>query len=131
MKRELLNLFLKKTLSERKLYLTKDLKKQLIKLFDFEVEDSENRIICKGSNKNKRTGINPITFIQQINSHLKLVLGKHSGFTSHSFSQGIISEFSSKGVNIKIISKFIAFDVKTCMRYISPTDEDIMMNLIR
>ena len=51
----------KKTSSERKLYLTKDFKKQLLPLFDFEIEHDENRVICKGSNKNKRTGINSIT----------------------------------------------------------------------
>ena len=120
----------KKTSSERKLYLTKDFKKQLLPLFDITTEDDENRVICKGSNKNKRTGINSITFIQQINAHLKSVLG--TGYTSHSFRQGIISEFAAKGVNIKIIAKFVSHsDVKTTMRYISPTDEDIMQNLIR
>ena len=35
-------------------------------------------------------------------------------------------------VNIKIISKFVGHsDIKTTMRYITPTDEDIMMNLVR
>ena len=120
----------KKTSSERKLYLTKDFKKALVLLFDFELENDESRVIAKGSNKNKRSGINPITFIQQVNSYLKEVLG--SGYTSHSFRQGIISEFGAKGVNIKIISKFVGHsDVKTTMRYITPTDEDIMANLIR
>ena len=120
----------KKTSSERKLYLTKDFKKQLLPLFDFEIEDDENRVICKGSNKNKRTGINSITFIQQINAYLKSVLG--SGYTSHSFRQGILSDFGAKGVNIKIMSKFIGHsDIKTTLKYVQPTDEDIMQNLIR
>ncbi|MEA2016922.1 MAG: site-specific integrase [Campylobacterota bacterium] len=123
-------IFLKKTNSERKLYLTKDFKKQLIRLFDFDIEDNDNRVICKGSNKNKKTAINNITFIQQVNKFINSVLG--SGYTSHSFRQGIISEFGAKGVNIKIISKFVGHsDVKTTMRYITPTDEDIMMNLVR
>ncbi|QOY50924.1 tyrosine-type recombinase/integrase [Candidatus Sulfurimonas baltica] len=119
----------KKTSSERKLYLTKEFKKNLTPLFDFEIEDDENRVICKGSNKNKRTGINPITFIQQVNQYLK-VLG--SGYTSHSFRQGILSDFGAKGVNIKIMSKFIGHsDIKTTLKYVQPSDEDIMMNLIR
>ncbi len=120
--------FLQKTSSERKLYITKDFKRELLKVFDFQIEDLDNRIICKG--KNKKTSINHIVFIQQVNKFINSVLG--TGFTSHSFRQGIISEFGSKGVNIKIISKFVGHsDVKTTMRYITPTDEDIMMNLIR
>jgi len=123
-------IFLQKTKSERKLYLTKDFKKQLEKLFDFTIEEDTNRVICKGSNKNKKTAINNIVFIQQVNKYIKNILG--SGYTSHSFRQGIISEFGAKGVNIKIISKFVGHsDVKTTMRYITPTDEDIMSNLIR
>ena len=123
-------IFLKKTSSERKLYLTEKFKKEIIKLFDFKIENDENRIISKGANKNKRSAINNITFIQQINKFMKSILG--TGFSSHSFRQGIISEFGAKGVNIKIISKFVGHsDVKTTMRYITPTDEDIMSNLIR
>jgi len=53
-------IFLKKTSSERKLYLTEKFKKEIIKLFDFEIEDDENRIISKGANKNKRSAINSI-----------------------------------------------------------------------
>jgi len=130
LKKETVKVLSKKTSSERKLYLTKEFKKQLTPLFDFQLEDDKNRVIAKGSNKNKRTGINPITFIQQVNAYLKEVLG--TGFSSHSFRQGIISEFGAKGVNIKIISKFVGHsDIKTTMRYITPTDEDIMANLIR
>jgi integrase len=121
---------LQKTSSERKLYLTANFKKELLKVFDIDNEEMDNRIVSKGSNKNKKTAINNIVFIQQVNLHLKNILG--DGYTSHSFRQGLISEFGSKGVNIKIISKYIGHsDVKTTMRYIAPTDEDIMMNLIR
>lgn len=121
---------LKKTSSERKLYLTNDFKKQLVRLFDFEIEEDENRVICKGANKNKKSAINHITFIQQVNKFIKNILG--SGYTSHSFRQGLISEFGAKGINIKIISKFVGHsDVKTTMSYIVPTDEDIVKNLIR
>lgn len=119
-----------KTSSERKLYLTKDFKKSLTPLFDFTIEDDENRVIAKGSNKNKRSGINSITFIQQVNAYLKSVLG--TGYTSHSFRAGIINEYASKGVNIKIISKYIGHsDTKTTLLYVNPSDEDIMKNLIR
>jgi len=127
---ETVKITLQKTSSERKLYLTKEFKKQLLKIFDFEIEDTTNRVISKGANKNKQTAINNIVFIQQVNKFIKNILG--TGYTSHSFRQGLISEFGAKGVNIKIISKFVGHsDVKTTMRYITPTDEDIMMNLIR
>ena len=119
---------LTKTKSERKLYLTPEFKKQLEKLFDLNKEDIQNRVIAKGSYK--RDGINPITFIQQINKFMKDVLGP--GYTSHSFRQGLITEMGSKSINTKIISKFIGHsDVKTTMRYINPTDVDIMNSLVR
>ena len=118
---------LSKTKSERKLYLTLDFKRQLEKLFDT-AEDSENRVIAKGSNKSD--GINHITFIQQINKFMKEVLG--SGYTSHSFRQGLITEMGSKSINTKIISRFIGHaDIKTTMMYINPTDDDIMNSLVR
>jgi len=121
----------KKTSTERKLYLSSDdFKKDLLKVFDFETEDDENKVIAKGSNKNKRTGISPIVFITKVNSIMKEALG--SGYTSHSFRQGILTEMGSKSVNVKVISKFIGHkDVKTTLRYINPTDEDILNSLIR
>ena len=119
---------LTKTKSERKLYLTPEFKKQLEKLFDLNKEDIQNRIIAKGSHK--RDGINPITFIQQVNKFMKEVLG--AGYTSHSFRQGLITEMGSKSINTKIISKFIGHsDIKTTMRYINPTDNDIVNSLVR
>ena len=119
---------LSKTSTERKLYLTPDFKRQLEKLFDVQIEDASNRVIAKGINK--KDGINPITFIQQVNKFMKEVLG--TGYTSHSFRQGLITEMGSKSINTKIISKFIGHaDIKTTMRYINPTDADIMDSLIR
>lgn len=119
-----------KTKTERKLYATDDFKKALTKLFDINNEDEENRIITKGSSRSNRTGINPIVFIQQINKFIKETLG--DGFTSHSFRQSIISEYAEKGVNLKLISKFIGHsDVKTTLRYITPSDDAIMNSLIR
>lgn len=119
-----------KTKTERKLYATDDFKKALTKLFEINNEDEENRIITKGSSRSNRTGINPIVFIQQINKFIKETLG--DGFTSHSFRQSIISEYAEKGVNLKLISKFIGHsDVKTTLRYVTPSDDAIMNSLIR
>jgi len=121
---------LSRTNSERKLYFTSEFKKQLENLFNLTEEDSQNRVIAKGSTKNKRDGIHHITYLQQVNKFMKDVLG--SGYTSHSFRQGLITEMGSKSINTKIISKFIGHaDVKTTMMYINPTDTDIMNSLVR
>jgi len=119
-----------KTSTQRKLYLTNSFQKELVKLFDFKNEDDENRIISKGSDKNKRTSINKIVFIQQVNKTIKEILGE--GFSSHSFRQGLITEMGSKSINIKIISQFVGHkNVSTTMGYIKPTDEQIREALIR
>ena len=105
------------------------LSKQL-KLFDFKNELDDNKIISKGSDKNKRTSINKIVFIQQVNKTIKEILGE--GFSSHSFRQGLITEMGSKSINIKIISQFVGHkNISTTMGYMKPTDEQILNNLIR
>lgn len=134
---ELLNtgstkLVLPKTKSERKLFAGAEFKKQLRKLISAygSSQDTEARVITKGSSKSNRTGINPIVFIAQVNKIMKSVLGE--GYTSHSFRQGLISEMGAKGINTKIISKFIGHsDVKTTMLYINPTDEDVRGAMVR
>ncbi|CAM3936040.1 tyrosine-type recombinase/integrase [Arcobacter cloacae] len=119
-----------KTSTQRKLYLTNSFQKELVKLFDFKNEDDENKIISKGSDKNKRTPINNIVFIQQVNKTIKEILGE--GYSSHSFRQGLITEMGSKSINIKIISQFVGHkNVSTTMGYIKPTDEQIRETLIR
>ena len=101
-----------------------------MKIFDLENEDLENRVIAKGSSKDKRVGINNIVFIQQINSTIKNILGK--GYSSHSFRQGLITEMGSKSINIKIISQFVGHkNVSTTMGYIKPTDDQIINSLVR
>jgi integrase/recombinase XerD len=133
--KELLNngatkLILPKTSSERKLFSGDEFKKQLKKLFELDDVDLDIRVIAKGSSKIKHTGLNSDVFIKQVNSKMKEILG--DGYTSHSFRQGLITEMGSKGINTKIISKFIGHsDVKTTMRYINPTDEDLKGAMIR
>lgn len=124
-------LLLPKTKSERKLFAGDEFKKQLVKVFDLIAEsDLKARVITKGSSQSKYTGINNDVFIKQVNSKLKEILG--DGYTSHSFRQGLITEMGSKQINTKIISKFIGHaDVKTTMRYINPTDEDVRGAMVR
>ena len=119
-----------KTSTQRKLYLTNSFQKELLKLFDFKNELDDSKIISKGSDKNKRTSINKIVFIQQVNKTIKEILGE--GFSSHSFRQGLITEMGSKSINIKIISQFVGHkNISTTMGYIKPTDEQIKEALIR
>ena len=121
---------LSKTNSERRLFLTDEFKKELSKLFDLDSEHDDNRIITKGANKNKRTGINDIVFIGMVNRMIQSILG--ASFSSHCYRRGIITEMGSKSINTKIISKFIGHSsVKTTMGYINPTDSDIVNCLIR
>ena len=124
-------LILPKTKSERKLFATDEFIKQLKKLFVFDSNiDLQIKVISKGSCKNKKESIHPLTLIAQVNKVMKSILG--AGYTSHSFRQGLISEMASKGINTKIISKFIGHsDIKTTMHYIKPTDDDIKGAMIR
>lgn len=124
-------LILPKTKSERKLFAGEQFQKELKKLFEIIADiDLELKVISKGSSKSKKEGIHPLTFIAQVNDVMKSILG--AGYTSHSFRQGLISEMASKGINAKIISKFIGHsDIKTTMHYIKPTDDDIKGAMIR
>jgi len=116
-----------KTNNERKIFSSSKFVKALKPLFDLEDNDND-RIIKKGSCNNQ--GINNIVFITMINKALKDILGQ--GYSSHSFRQGIISEMANKGINIKIISKFIHHsDIKTTMRYVQPSDDDVRGVLVR
>ena len=124
-------LLLPKTKSERKLFAGDEFKKELKKLFCITADiDLDIRVISKGSVKSNKASINSDVFIKQVNNKLKEILG--TGYTSHSFRQGLISEMGAKGINAKIISKFIGHsDVKTTMGYIKPTDDDIKGAMIR
>lgn len=127
---ETVKISLPKTSTERKLYLSTQFKKELQKVFNFELEKLDNKVIIKGSDKNKKTGINNIVFIQQVNKILKAILG--TGYTSHSFRQGLITEMGSKSVNIKIISMFVGHkNISTTIGYIKPTDNQIANSLVR
>lgn len=124
-------LILSKTSSERKLYAGEAFQKQIRRLFELDgVMDLDSRVIAKGSNKSKKEGISHDVFIKQVNTVMKSILGE--GYTSHSFRQGLITEMGSKGVNVKIIAQFIGHsDVKTTLRYIKPTDDDVRGAMVR
>ena len=122
-------LLLPKTTSERKLFASTQFKKELKPLFEEQLQSDtlDIRVITK---KSTNSSINSDVFIKQVNSKIKEILG--DGYTSHSFRQGLITQMASKGINTKIISKFIGHsDVKTTMGYIKPTDDDVKGAMIR
>lgn len=115
---------------ERKLFFSEEAIKSIKKLFaeDLYLND-DVRLIRKLNNP--YAALSPLNLIDTVNKHIQKAFGNKS-FTSHSFRQGLISDYATKGVNIRIIQEFIGHsDTKTTMRYIRPTEADIKKSLIR
>ena len=90
--------------------------------------DDESYFIHKRNNK--RSKLNSNGFTKDLNDLIQFVLGKE--YSSHSFRKGIITDFSSKGVNPKITQHFIGHrNVSTTLNYYKPTSEDIRKCLVR
>jgi integrase len=116
-----------KTKNERILYFSDQAIKEMKKYFDLSI-DEDNYVITSWSKPKER--LHEISLISLVNKYMKKVLG--SGFTSHSFRQGLLTEMGSKSINPKIIQSFIGHsDVKTTLRYIKPTADDVKMSLVR
>lgn len=123
-------LYISKTNSERELFSSDDFNKDIKKLFDFHIELNEMKVITKGSDKNRMTGLDNKEFTRQINKIMNEVLG--AGYTSHSFRQGLLTEMASKGVNISLMAQFIGHsNISTTNKYVKSTKEDIKKNLVR
>ena len=117
-----------KTKNERILYFSEKAVKELKKYFDVADHNEEDYIICSWGKP--KTRLHEISLINLVNKYMKKVLG--AGYTSHSFRQGLLSEMGSRSVNPKIIQSFIGHsDVKTTLRYIKPTADDVKMSLVR
>lgn len=115
---------------ERKLFFSDSAIKSIKKLFegDLSLKD-DSRLIRKQNNP--YSTLSPVNLIETVNKHIQKALGDKS-YTSHSFRQGLITEYASKGVNTRIIQEFIGHkDTKTTMRYIRPTENDIRDTLVR
>ena len=115
---------------ERKLFFSDDAIKSIKKNFrDDLILKDDARLIRKQNNP--YATLSPTNLIETVNKHIQKALGDKS-FTSHSFRQGLITEYASKGVNTRIIQEFIGHrDTKTTMRYIRPTGNDIRETLVR
>ena len=117
-----------KTRKERKLFFSKEAIKQIKKHFIFdESSKGTNYIITVKGNPLKVPSSS--TYISKTNSFIQEGLGHR--YSSHSFRAGIITDMS-KSINPKFIKEFIGHsDIKTTMRYIRPTSEDLKKCLIR
>jgi len=116
-----------KTKNERILYFSNQAIKEIKKYFD--LNQNEDHYIIASWNDPK-TRLHEISLINLVNTYMKKVLGE--GFTSHSFRQGLLTEMGAKSINPKIIQSFIGHsDVKTTLRYIKPTADDVKMALVR
>ncbi|MFW2557299.1 tyrosine-type recombinase/integrase [Aliarcobacter butzleri] len=113
---------------KRKLFFSKEAIKQIKKHFVFNDDSKDDNFIITVKGNPLKTPRSS-TFIAKINSFIQEVLGHR--YSSHSFRAGIITDMS-KYINPKCIKEFIGHsDIKTTMRYIRPTDEDLKKCLIR
>lgn len=117
-----------KTSKERKLFFSKEAVKQIKKHFVFTESDSNTDYIIRAKGNPKKTPT-ALTYISQVNKFIQEALGHR--YSSHSFRAGLITDMS-KSINPKFIKEFIGHsDIKTTMRYIKPTDDDLKQCLIR
>jgi len=117
-----------KTRKERKLFFSKEALKQIKKHFIFNDNSKDDDFIITVKGDTSKTPSSS-TYISNANSFIQEVLGHR--YSSHSFRAGIITEMS-KSINPKFIKEFIGHsDIKTTMRYIKPTSEDLKKCLIR
>lgn len=115
---------------ERKLFFSNDAVKTIRRLFEEDLKLKDDAKLIRKQNS-PYSSLSPINLIDTVNKHIQKALGDKS-FTSHSFRQGLITEYASRGVNTRIIQEFIGHrDTKTTMRYIKPTKIDIISSLIR
>ena len=121
-----------KTSVERRLYASDNFAKALSQLFNLDTLKNDDRVICSARGDN--SGINNITFIQQVNRFIHYTLG--DGYSSHSMRQSLITSMSQGSKNHspaspKHIAMFMAIDIKTVNNYITPSEEDIINCMVR
>jgi len=99
-----------------------------IKKYFVHYSNKNEFVICSWGKPSR--GFHPISLISLVNKYMQKVLGL--GFSSHSFRQGIITEFASNSVNPRVIQSFIGHrNVKTTLNYIKPTADDVKNSLVR
>lgn len=113
---------------ERRIFISEEGVKQIKKTFKCTELNAKYYIISK---RNAPTiNLHPVTFIKSVNAQLKKVLG--SGYTSHSFRRGLITEMARKGVNQAFIRDFIGHkNSSTTAEYIKATKTDLKNSMVR
>jgi site-specific recombinase XerD len=120
-------IYTSKSNKERQLYISDEAAKKFKKLIDPK-DENEHRWIHSWSDKTKP--MHKISLIQLVNRYMKDVLG--TGFSSHSFRQGIITDMFARGVGTKVVQQFIGHSsAATTLRYDTPTPERIKQALVR
>ncbi len=125
-------IYTKKVKKERKILFTDSGVKEISKLFSesLESEPSDTLVIKKRGSAVLNQPINDKVFLREVNKVIQACLGDR--YSSHSFRGGYITELANAKVNPKLIQKFIGHsDIKTTMRYINPSDDDIRSALTR
>lgn len=111
---------------ERKIYLSQEACKKIKSL----TKGQKSEEYVASSWNKATTPMHPTSLIQLVNKYMKKVLG--SGYTSHSFRQGIITDMLAANVSTATVRDFIGHkDSSTTLRYARPTDEHIRSSLVR
>jgi len=113
--------------SEKNVYLSDNGVKQLKKIFT-DIPSNDNYVFTSERGTNNQ--MNPLSIVRDVNTYLKTVFGKNTRITSHSFRQTLISNMSSKGINVKIIQNLIGHkSINTTYRYIKTSETDLLSSL--
>ena len=123
-------IYLSKTDNERMLYFSSTAIKDIAKLFTESMkEEKDDYKVIRAWNR-PYSSVHHITLIQSVNKYIQFVLG--SGYSSHSFRQGLITDMACKSVNPKIIQSFIGHkSIRTTLSYVKPTKADVVGALVR
>ena len=121
-------LLTKKTGKERKLFFSKKAIREIKSVFNLALEKKESFIIRKKGNPSKT--ISDAVYIDTVNKFIQKSLNSDR-YSSHSYRASLITELASKSIHPKIIADFMQQSVKTTMRYIRPTENDLKTCVIR
>ena len=112
---------------ERMLWLSDEACEDLKELIESAPDD---RAYISSSWNKPTTPMHPLALIRLVNGYMKKVLG--SGYTSHSFRQGLITEMFAQRIATATVQHFIGHeDPATTIRYAKPTGAQMREALVR
>ena len=117
-----------KTKRERILYFSERAAKEIKEYFNYSEDMLEDFVVTSLGRKNNTFSDTALTRL--VNTYLKKVLGE--AYTSHSFRQGLLTEFGKQNINPATVRDFIGHkNVQTTLGYMKPTEKDIIASLVR